>query len=142
MQNLKQINDDIRKLVQDTIDSGAIGHVNFFTEQVIQERSDVYGDDAEFYTVCARETIVRMVKKAVSKYDPPESTPILDGFEQLRKAYPLHRGDEHVLVPVHLCSDEELEERAQEFDKAAKGMRKHAQELRQYIMSRREKSAL
>lgn len=140
MQDIKQIKAEIRKMVQDTVESGAIGHVQFFTAKIMAERPDIQGEDADFYTICARETIVGMVKRAVDKYaEPTAETPILDGFEHLRTAYPVHRGGDHLLVPVNLCTDEELEARAIEFEKAAKGMMKHAKELRAYVQERRDR---
>lgn len=140
MEDIKRIKAEIRKMVQDTVDSGAIGHVQFFTAKIMSDRADIQGQDADFYTICARETIVGMVKSAVAKYEKPEAeTPILDGFDHLRTAYPVHRGGDHLLVPVHLCSDEELEARASEYEAAAKGMRKHAKEIRAYIQERRDR---
>jgi len=142
MENLKQIKDEIRKMVQDTVDSGVIGHVQFFTAKIMTDRADIKGQDADFYTICARETIVEMVKSAVKKYEKLEAeTPILDGFEHLRTAYPVHRGGDHLLVPVHLCTDEELEARAAEYEVAARGMRKHAKEIRAYIQERKTQAA-
>lgn len=139
MEDIKQIKAAIRKMVQDTVDSGAIGHVQFFTAKIMSDRADIQGEDADFYTICARETIVGMVKSAVQKYEKPQAeTPILDGFEHLRTAYPVHRGGDHLLVPVHLCTDEELEARAAEYDAYADGVRKHAKEIRAYISARRD----
>ena len=137
MKDLAQIRADIRKLVTDTVESGAIGHVQFFTAQVMADNPDIEGDDADFYIVCAQETVRGLVKSAVGKYDNPnEETPLMEGFEHLRKAYPVHRGGDHLLVPVYLCSDDELEARAQEFELAAKGYIKHSKEIRAYVLSR------
>lgn len=142
MQDIKQIKAEIRKMVQDTVESGAIGHVQFFTAKIMSERDNITGEDADFYTICARETIVGMVKSAVNKYaEPTSETPILEGFEHLRTAYPVHRGGDHLLVPVNLCTDEELEARAVEFDAAAKGLRKHAKEIRAYIRERKNRAS-
>ena len=142
MQDIKQIKAEIRKMVQDTVESGAIGHVQFFTAKIMSQRDNIQGEDADFYTICARETIVGMVKSAVQKYaEPTSDTPILDGFENLRTAYPVHREGDHLLVPVQLCTDEELEARAMEFEVAAKGMRKHAKELRAYIRERQDRKS-
>lgn len=137
MKDIKQITADIRKMVQDTVESGAVGHVQFFTIQAMNDFGEIEGEGADLYTVCARETVVGIVKGVVKKYETHQSdAPTLKGFEHLRTAYPVHRGGEHLLVPVHLCTDDELEDRASEFIKAAKGLRKHAKEIRDYIMAR------
>jgi len=137
MKDIKQITADIRKMVQDTVEAGAVGHVQFFTVQAMNGFGEIEGEGADLYTVCARETVVGIVKNVVKKYETHASdAPTLNGFEHLRTAYPVHRGGEHLLVPVHLCTDEELEERAADFVKQAKGLRKHAKEICSYIASR------
>ena len=142
MKDIKQITADIRKMVQDTVESGAVGHVQFFTIQAMSDFGDIEGEGADLYTVCARETVVGIVKSVVKKYETHQSdAPTLKGFEHLRTAYPVHRGGEHLLVPVHLCTDDELEERAAEFITAAKGLRKHAKEIKDYIAARSTSNA-
>jgi len=138
MKDIKQIKADIAKMVQDTVESGAVGSVQFFTIQAMNGFGGIEGEGADIYTVCARETVVEIVKRVVKKYDTQESdAPTLKGFEHLRTAYPVHRGGDHLLVPVHLCTDEELEYRALEFERAAKGYLKHAKEIRNYVDTRK-----
>jgi len=139
MKDLKEIRAEIRKLVTDTVENGVIGHVEFFTRQVMMKYSSIEGDDADFYLICAREIVVREVKNAIGKFDKPEDdTPLMDGFENLHTAYPVHRGKEHLLVPVQLLTDAELEERAEQYEAAAAGYLKHADDIRRYIKTRRD----
>ena len=141
MQDIKEIRSEIRKVVTDTIEAGAIGNVQFFTARVMAQHDSIEGDDADFYLICAREVVVSEVKKAVGKYDSKDTeTPLMAGCEYLRTAYPVHRGGEHLLVPVHLCTDEELQERADEYYRAAKGYIKHGDEIVGYIQQRRDQA--
>ena len=142
MKDIKQIKADIAKMVQDTVESGAVGSVQFFTIQAMNDFGEIEGEGADVYTVCARETVVDLVKRVVKKYETQASdAPTLKGFEHLRTAYPVHRGGDHLLVPIHLMTDDELEERAEEFIKNAKSLRKHAKEIRDYIASRSTSNA-
>jgi hypothetical protein len=142
MKDIKQITDEIRKMVQDTVEAGAVGNVQFFAVQALNSFGQIEGEGADLYTVCARETVVGIVKGVVKKYERQDSdAPTLDGFKHMRTAYPVHRGGDHLLVPVHLCTDQELEERAEEFIRSAKGLRKHAKEIREYIASRQKSGA-
>jgi hypothetical protein len=137
MKDIKQITDEIRKMVQDTVEAGAVGNVQFFAIQALNSFGQIEGEGADLYTVCARETVVGIVKGVVKKYERQDSdAPTLDGFKHMRTAYPVHRGGDHLLVPVHLCTDQELEARADEFARAANGLRKHAKEIREYIAAR------
>lgn len=142
MKDIKQITADIRKMVQDTVEGGAVGHVQFFTIKAMNDFGEIEGEGADLYTVCARETVVGIVKSVVKKYETHQSdAPTLQGFEHLRTAYTVHRGGEHLLVPVHLCTDEELQDRASEFTSAAKALRKHAKEIMDYIQHRRSEGS-
>ena len=141
MKDLKEIKADIRKLVSDTIASGTIGHVQFFTARILVDHPDIQGEDADFYTICAQETVKNMVKAAVGKYDQPQAdTPLLEGFEHLQEAYPVHRNGEHLLVPVHFVTDEEFELRCAQYEGAIKGYVKHVQEIRAYVINRRDEA--
>lgn len=141
MKDIKQITADIRKMVQDTVEAGVVGHVQFFTIQAMNGFGEIYGEGADIYTVCARQTVIKIVKDVVNKYGTQDSeAPTLKGFEHLRTAYPVHRDGDHLLVPVHLCTDEELLGRAKEFENQIKGLAKHAKELRAYVMARNEGS--
>jgi hypothetical protein len=143
MKDIKQIKADIAKMVQDAVDQGVVGHVQFFTIQAMNSFGEIQGEGADLYTICARETVVDIVKKVVKKYETHASdAPTLKGFEHLRTAYPVHRDGEHLLVPIHLLTDAELEERAEEFIKSAKALRKHAKEIYDYIENRRKDQAV
>lgn len=142
MKDMKQIGSDIRKMVQDTVDSGTIGHFQFFVERVLQENSEIYGNDSAFYQVCAREVVSKLVKSAITKYEVKgSSAPTLHGFEHLQTAYPMMRNGDHVLVPIELCSDDELLVRSDEYEATANTIIRHAIEIRAYVMARSEEKS-
>jgi len=137
MNNLEQVRQMVRKLVNDTAESGAIGHVQFFTAMAMTEFGEIEGDGADLYTICAHETVAQIVKKAVGRYDAPDSqTPLLAGFEQLRIAYPVHRGGDHVLVPINQMTDDEIDARCAQWQSAADGYIKHIEEMQTYKRER------
>jgi hypothetical protein len=85
MQDMKQVKDLVRKMVNDTAESGAIGSVRFFVHRAMQSFGEIEGEGSDFYTACAFDTLTREVKHAVNKYDKPESdTPLMEGFKHLR----------------------------------------------------------
>jgi hypothetical protein len=121
MKDIREIKSEIRKIVNDTIEAGAIGNVQLFTAKVMAAHDGIEGEDADFYLICAREVVVSEVKKAIGKYDAPDAeTPLMAGFEHLRTAYPVHRGGDHLLVPVHLCTDGRDSDRRQPCGSSAK----------------------
>lgn len=139
MQDMKQIRAMVRKMVNDTAESGAIGHVSFFTAQAINQFGEIEGEGADFYTICTMETLTKIVKDAVGKYDKPDAdTPTLEGFEYLKIAYPVHRGGDHVLVPIEQMTDDEIDARCAQFQDAADGYLKHVAEFQTFKRDRAE----
>jgi hypothetical protein len=137
MEDMKQVRAMVRKLVKDTADSGAIGHVTFFTAQALSSFGEIEGEGADFYTICAQITVTQIVKDAVGKYDKPESdTPILAGFTHLRIAYPVHRNGEHLLVPVDKLTDQEIDLRCSQYQEAADGYIAHIEEFQTFKRAR------
>lgn len=137
MRDLEQVRQMVRKIVNDTAESGAIGHVQFFTAMAMAELGEIEGDGADIYTICAQETVSKIVKKVVGKYDKPDSeTPLFEGFTHLRIAYPVHRGGEHLLVPVQMMTDEEIDNRCAQFQSAADGYIKHIEEFQTFKRNR------
>lgn len=137
MQDMKQVRAMVRKIVNDTAESGAIGHVSFFTAQAMASFGEIEGEGADFFTVCTQETVTKIVKDAVGKYDSPDSdTPLLDGFKHLRIAYPVHRAGDHLLVPVDQLTDDEIDARCAQYQEAADGYLAHIEELQTFKSTR------
>ena len=129
----------IHELIDEKLASNVVVTVNWVTRCVLEERSDMHGADADFYRDCASRDIARVVRAALGKYDAEDITPrdlLLPGFEHLCRAYSMTRGAEPVLVPVAMCTDAELEGRADQLEKQALGCRAHASELRMFIEER------
>lgn len=115
----------VRDLVRDRIASGVIVHADWITSEIVQKYSDIEGEDASFYQLCARNHIREIVRSVIEK-SGEASRP---GFDRLRDAYLVSRHGRSVLVPLDLLTDEELQARADELEKMAKGCRGHAAEL-------------
>lgn len=137
---MESIQTEVRKFVQDRIDSGAITRVEWLTSEYLGSKSRVEGDDLPFYQTCALAHVNEVVKRVVGKFDPKRSKAddqlILPGFAHMQKAYTVQRDGMQLLVPVHLLTDEELDARASEYEAMAHGLRDHARELRQFKASR------
>ena len=130
---------DIRKYIADKIARNETIEVPWLAQEILASKSDIEGDDAEFYRDCTLLQLREMVKRCVGKYEAKVRTDeqlVLKGFEHLQIAYPVERGGKNQLVPVEQLSDRELELRAQEYDRMALGCRAHAKEIRDYIAAR------
>lgn len=132
-------------LIAARIAKGDVIKMEWAVEQLIKERGPIDGEGAEFYELCAREYVYRIMKRVVDDYDASTrgaDTPqmILAGFEHLQKAYTVERNNLRVLVPVDLLTDEELWQRAEQYDKLSVGLKDHANEIRQFISERASKN--
>jgi len=138
--DIKQIKTDIEKLVTQKIDSGQPVAMSWLTQEVLNDHSDITGEDVDFYIVCARYYVSDQVKRQIKKFEPSTAEQdgqlVMDGFDHLQKAYPVERGEERVIMPVWKMTDKELEDRALEYDAMAHGCIAHAEDIRRYIEQR------
>ena len=127
----RELDEIAHQLITDKIAAGEIVHMQWAVQELIARQGAITGDGVPFFTLCAREHVYRIVKKAVDKYDEPQSGDqlTLEGYDCLQKAYTVEREEERQLVPVHLIDDDELLARAEEFRKQAKGLVNHAKEI-------------
>ena len=141
MRSKKDVTGEIRKLVSDKVEAGLVVRVEWLTTEILSTKSDIQGDDADFYVACGVDFIKDTVKRCIGHYQPrPASEPdrqiVMDGFDHMQKAYTVERESETVLVPVDMLSDDEIEARALELEAMARGCIAHAKELRAYRRGR------
>lgn len=141
MRSRTDVTTEIHRMVQDRIDAGVAIRVEWFTQEILHMKSNIDGDDADFYVACAVDFIKETVKRCVGAYATKASAVsdpqiVMDGFDYMQKAYTVQRDGELLLVPVQCLSDEELEARAMEYEAMARGCLAHAKELRAYRRSR------
>ena len=134
----KDLDQVAHRLIADKIRNGEIVHMPWAVNEIIKSQGGIGGDGVPFYSLCAREHVYRLVKKAVGKYDKAEDNAQmpLRGYEYLQEDYTVERGDERQLVPIDLISNEELVKRANEFHKQSKGLEAHAKEIEGYVLDR------
>jgi hypothetical protein len=136
---------EVRKFVQDRIDSAIITRVEWLTSEYIGSKDKVEGEDLPFYQTCALAHVNEVVKSVVGKFEPKKTRAddqmIFPGFNHMQKAYTIHRDGVRLLVPVELLTDNEIDARADEYDAMAQGCRDHARELREFKTARLGKAA-
>lgn len=133
---------EVSQIVIDRINSGEPTNAAWLTQAVVGAHPDIHGSDAEWYTYCAYGSVRDAVRDVLRKYRPdpkqePDRQILLPGFERLQQAYLISRGGDQVLVAINQLTDEELEEKAREYEVMAQGCLKHADELRRYRRERR-----
>jgi hypothetical protein len=141
MQSKTEVTSEIRRLVQDRVDSGIAVRVDWFTQEILTLKCEIEGDDTDFYVACAVGFIKDTVKRCIGDYKPKASSVadaqmVMDGFDHMQKAYTVDREGETVLVPVQHLTSVEIEGRAAELEAMAKGCIAHARELRAYDQGR------
>lgn len=135
---------EIRKLVTDKVNSGAIVRVDWLTAEIISERNRFEGEDADFYLVCAHKHVSEIVKECIGKFKPKpqlDRQAPLPGFNHLQKAYPVEREGIRLLVPIHMLTNQELEARALEYMEMSEGCIAHAKEIRMFMKARARSGA-
>jgi len=141
MRSTTDVTREIRAIIDSRIASGVAVRVEWLTTEILAAKSQIDGEDADFYVACAVDFIKGTVKRCIGAYAPKAGAAtdpqiVMDGFDHMQRAYTVPRDGETVLVPVHLLSDEELEARAAEYEAMAIGCVAHAKELRAYRRGR------
>lgn len=144
MKSTTEVTREIRRMVQDKLDSGVAIRVEWLTTEIIASKDQIDGDDADFYIACGVDFIKKTVKRVIGEFEPKTEQSaqiIMPGFDHLQKAYTVTRNEQVTLVPVTMLTDMELEMRAQEYEAMAKGCLSHAKEIRAFIMGREQGAA-
>lgn len=140
----QSIRSEMHKIAQGRIDAGEVTSLDQIVHTVLDGRQSIEGEDAPFYRVHAFDDLKRIAKSVVGKYAAKDTTAdelLLPGFKHLCKAYPMTREGDVVIVPVDMCTDDELKARAAQLDEMAKGCTAHALEIREYILARDRRAA-
>ena len=143
MRSRADVTREIRKIVTDRINDGQTIRAEWLTTEILATKSQIEGDDADFYIACAIDFIKDTAKGCIGLYATKSAVVsdaqiIMPGFDHMQRAYTVSRDGEIILVPVHLLSDEEIEARAIELEAMARGCIAHAKELRAYGRGRVE----
>src|SRR5262245_22545429 len=112
---------------------------DWVTNLIMSDHPDVTGKDADFHLCCSRLTVRKEVTQQINKIDkdkPGVTQRVLDGFEHLQEYYVIDRKGEKLAVKIEECSDDELENKAVEYEAMAKTCMEHADEIRRYIRTR------
>lgn len=132
---LKDIERMVRSLISERVEAGLTLERSKIVPEIIASQGEINGPGSEFFYCLAHEGVYRITKSVIDKLnnDLSDGQMMLDGFS-LRKAYSFPTGDgDCVIIPIQLCTKEQLLERADDHDKQAAGHLKHAEELRRYV---------
>lgn len=141
MRSKTDVTSEIRKIVSDRIEAGVVIRAEWLTTEILSMKSQIDGDDADFYIACAVDFIKDTAKRCIGLYAPKptiatDAQIVMPGFDYVQRAYTVERDGEVVLVPVHLLTDAEIKARSAELMAMARGCIAHAKELRAYLRER------
>ena len=141
--NTKELEKEASKMIADRIQNNQPVQMTWAVNELIQKQGIIKGDGVPFYELCAREYIYNVIKKAVSKYESASTNEAesnqttLVGYDLLQEAYTVERDKERQLIPVNDLTDQELLERADEFEKQSATLIAHAEEIRLFVAKRK-----
>lgn len=114
---------------------------DWLAEEIMARHSDINGEDADFYILCARHYVKTAVRNVVRRYrlgpdEIIEAQEILPGFERLQRRYHIERGGRSLIVPIEEIGMSEMRTKIQEYESLMDGWRIHIAELRRYFFQR------
>ncbi|MER9948609.1 hypothetical protein [Mesorhizobium sp. M0047] len=130
---------ELHKLIGQRIEAGQIAQPSEIVEEIFKSKP-LTGPHADFYRAFAKKELVgvvtRMLKRVGMSDDPASPQMVLPGHTRLVKSYPVLRNGERSLVPIGLCTTEELSDHVSLLRKQAKGCENHAAELVEYLATK------
>lgn len=140
MSQIKSVTAEISNAINLRVERGEIINLTLFTSEFVSSKSEIHGEDADFYRVCTFKVVQEVASSCIKKFSTKQAKTsadiLLPGFERLQLAYPVMRNGSQMLVPVEFMSDGELVQRAEEYEGMARGCLDHASEIRAYIYAR------
>ncbi len=136
------LTDEIAALIDGRLANGDIVQAAWIVQEIMLKHTDISGGDTDWYRTQTRRQVASRVRAVVSRYKPADTTDpqlVLPGFERVQKAYPVMRGDEHVIVETPRMTDEEIDEKIAELRRMSDGCRLHANELHRYKLDRQRR---
>ncbi|MBZ9806127.1 hypothetical protein [Mesorhizobium sp. ES1-6] len=130
---------EMHKLIGQRMEAGQIAQPSEIVEEIFKSKP-LTGPHADFYRAFAKKELVgvvtRMLKRVGMSDDPASPQMVLPGHTRLVKSYPVLRNGERSLVPIGLCTTQELSDHVSLLRKQAKGCENHAAELVEYLSTK------
>jgi hypothetical protein len=135
---------EVHRLIGQRMDAEEIVQPSAIVDLIFENRP-LLGEHASFYRVFARKELVKMVSRVMRNVgvsdDPAPMQMVFQGHKRLVKSYPVLRNGQRALVPIGLCSRQELRDHITLLRKQATGCESHAVELESYVAARDEDEA-
>ncbi|MBM7049254.1 hypothetical protein [Rhizobium lusitanum] len=130
---------EFHQLIGQRMDKGQIVQPRQIVEEVL-ENKPLAGPYADFYKSFAKKhlmsVVTQMLKRIGMSDDPASSQMVFPGHTRLVKSYPVIRDGGRALVPLSLCTPQELAGHILLLRKQAKGCENHAAELEEYVANK------
>ncbi|RUW64441.1 hypothetical protein [Mesorhizobium sp. M4B.F.Ca.ET.049.02.1.2] len=130
---------ELHKLIGQRMEAGQIAKPSEIVEEIFKSKP-LTGPHADFYRAFAKKELVgvvtRMLKRVGMSDDPASPQMVFPGHTRLVKSYPVLRNGERSLVPIGLCTTQELSDHVSLLRKQAKGCENHAAELVEYLATK------
>lgn len=130
---------ELHKLIGQRMEAGQIAQPSEIVEEIFRSKP-LTGLHADFYRAFAKKelmgVVTRMLKRVGMSDDPASPQMVLPGHTRLVKSYPVLRNGERSLVPIGLCTTQELSDHVSLLRKQAKGCENHAAELEEYLATK------
>lgn len=129
---------EIHKIIEDGLDAGDAVAPDWVVRDIVGRHTRIYGEDYDFYFLCANGFVRENVRHTVQKYkeDPrgtPEQLTLPDSnFGKIQTNYLTNRNGEQVIVRIERLTEDELIRKEAELRSMSAGCISHANEIRRY----------
>ena len=149
MYSASDLRKEIKEVIDDTIGLGKRVKAAWIATEICNRHQEISGEDTEFWKFTGISDVHSEVRKFISSIKSDEEDEekqgalpfTMPGYRYLQKFYfvadPTNPDDGNVGIPITEMSGEQIEAKAQEYERMAAGCVAHANELRRYSRNRR-----
>lgn len=131
----------IVKIIDTTTSQGRPAPAAWIVQTIMISWPEPGGEAKDAWLFCAREHIRDAVRQAIRGRKALEVADerqySFGGFKHVQRDYVVERDGDQIVVPLHLLSNGEVEAKAAELRRMARGCDDHADELLRYLEERR-----
>lgn len=139
MYSMSELVKEIRDMTDSSVHRGVSVNPDWVTKQIIDQHSEITGDDSDFYLCTSKETVRDQVRKQLNRFklSPDKALMadpqiVLPGFERLQRAYLIDIGEQQIAVPIEKMTFQQRQRKVAELRAMGAGCYLHANELERY----------
>jgi hypothetical protein len=147
MYSEKDLKEEVHIIINEMLADGQRVPQNYVISSIMANHEQIEGKDKDFYVICARNHIRKVVFDVLRTYDVSETNEdnlqfTFPGMKHLMSAYRIQDKGESIVVPLLKLTHEERVAKRDQLYKLAESTKEHGDEMKLFDEMQLEKEAM